>query len=106
MNELHSIKKSFETLNFGGYLIMTIHKLKIDSKYFDAVRKGFKTFEIRKNDRNFEVGDKLILQEYDREKQVCTGYELLAFVTYITNFVQKMDYVVMAIRVNRPKLNQ
>lgn len=84
---------------------MAIHKLKIDSKYFDAVLKGFKTFEIRKNDRNFKVGDKLILQEYDPEKQVCTGYELLAFVTYITNFAQKMDYVVMAIRVNRPKLN-
>lgn len=75
---------------------MAIHKLKIDSKYFDAVLKGFKTFEIRKNDRNFKVGDKLILQEYDPEKQVCTGYELLAFVTYITNFAQKMDYVVMA----------
>ena len=84
---------------------MAIHKLKIDSKYFDAVLKGFKTFEIRKNDRNYKVGDKLILQEYDPEKQVCTGYELLVFVTYITNFAQKMDYVVMAIRVNRPKLN-
>lgn len=84
---------------------MAIHKLKIDSKYFDAVLKGFKTFEIRKNDRNYKVGDKLILQEYDPEKQVCTGYELLAFITYITNFAQKMDYVVMAIRVNRPKLN-
>lgn len=48
---------------------MAIHKLKIDSKYFDAVRKGFKTFEIRKNDRNFEVGDKLILQEYTLKLQ-------------------------------------
>ena len=33
-------------------------------KYFLAVEKGIKTFEIRFNDRNFKVGDVLHLQEY------------------------------------------
>lgn len=37
---------------------MTTHTLKIQKQYADAVLNGTKTFEIRKNDRNFKVGDK------------------------------------------------
>lgn len=40
------------------------HKLKILPQYFKAVQNGNKTFEIRKNDRDFKVGDTLLLQEY------------------------------------------
>lgn len=36
-----------------------IHQLKTESKYFDQIRYGHKTFEVRKNDRNFKVGDYL-----------------------------------------------
>ena len=38
-----------------------IHKLKLLSKYYDDSEKNIKTFEIRKNDRNFKVGDILKL---------------------------------------------
>ena len=41
---------------------MTTHTLKICKKYADAVMSGAKTFEIRKNDRGYKVGDK-----YDEE---------------------------------------
>lgn len=34
----------------------TTHRLKIFVKYADAVLDGTKTFEIRKNDRGYEVG--------------------------------------------------
>lgn len=34
-----------------------IHYLKIDAAQLDALRFGGKTFEIRKNDRNYQVGD-------------------------------------------------
>ncbi|MDS1006420.1 DUF3850 domain-containing protein [Clostridium sporogenes] len=37
------------------------HRLKTLSKYFNAVCDGKKTFEIRKDDRNFEIGDTFIL---------------------------------------------
>lgn len=37
---------------------MTTHTLKICKKYADAVMSGAKTFEIRKNDRGYKVGDK------------------------------------------------
>lgn len=72
---------------------------------------SFLFLELRRKQHYLSDYSKIVLLftvtiKYDREKHVCTGYELLAFVTYITNFAQKMDYVVMAIRVNRPKLNQ
>ncbi len=44
-------------------LIQT-HKLKTLSEYFEAIGRGDKTFEIRKDDRGFKVGDTLILQEF------------------------------------------
>lgn len=42
---------------------MTIHELKTDPEAFDAVANGHKTFEIRYNDRNYKVGDRLILNK-------------------------------------------
>ena len=44
---------------------MTIHELKILPEYFKAQKAGKKNFEIRKNDRDYKVGDKLVLKEYD-----------------------------------------
>ena len=41
-----------------------IHRLKIKPEYFQAVINGTKPFEIRYNDRNFQTGDKIILEEY------------------------------------------
>ena len=40
-----------------------IHKLKTDPEVFKAVVEGRKTFEIRFNDRDFKVGDELVLLE-------------------------------------------
>lgn len=39
---------------------MTTHRLKVLIKYADAIMNGTKTFEVRKNDRNFKVGDKIV----------------------------------------------
>lgn len=58
-----------------------IHNLKILPEYFSAVACGAKTFEVRKDDRQFDVGDVLKLQEYDRE--IYTGRAIDAIATYI-----------------------
>lgn len=43
---------------------MTFHALKTWPEYFAAVVDGRKTFEVRKDDRGFEVGDTVDLHEY------------------------------------------
>ncbi len=43
------------------------HELKILKPYFDAVVSGDKTFEIRKDDRPYKIGDTLILREIGAE---------------------------------------
>lgn len=44
---------------------VVIHELKIAPEYFEAVAKGAKQFELRKDDRNFQVNDLVVLKEYD-----------------------------------------
>ena len=57
------------------------HELKIMPEYFEAVALGNKTFEVRKDDRKYNVGDTLVLQEYSGHS--LTGREITAMVTYI-----------------------
>ena len=47
------------------------HTLKTDPEVYDALHPDQKTFEIRFNDRNFQVGDFLIL-----ERTESTGAEM------------------------------
>lgn len=46
---------------------MKIHKLKTLQPFFDDVVNGIKNFELRKDDRNFQVGDRLDLFEGDEQ---------------------------------------
>ncbi|MFQ2114710.1 ASCH/PUA domain-containing protein [Aeromonas veronii] len=79
------------------------HELKIKPEYFAAVFFGEKTFEIRNNaDRNFQVGDSLLLKAWDGE---FTGDFVEKVVSYITNFEQKPGYVVLGL-VNHHKREQ
>ena len=72
------------------------HELKILPEYFEAVTSGRKRFEIRKNDRNFQIGDQLILKEWNKEG--FTGRSYHSEITYITDYMQKEGYVVLGIR--------
>ena len=62
---------------------MKKHELKIDPKYYEPVVYGEKKFEVRKNDRNYEVGDVILLKEYNGEKKNYTGREIMLEIRYI-----------------------
>ena len=59
-----------------------IHDLKCWPEYFAAVRDGLKPFEVRKNDRDFRVGDTLRLWEFDPKLNIHTGMYCHRRVTY------------------------
>lgn len=46
---------------------MKVHELKTIQPFFDDVFYNRKDFEVRKNDRNFEVGDRLKLVEFGHD---------------------------------------
>ena len=69
-----------------------MHRLKIAPEYFEAQEKGIKNFEIRKNDRDFKVGDLIELAEFKDDKS--TGGTLIRKITYITDYAQEPGYVV------------
>lgn len=71
------------------------HDLKIRPEYFNPVRNGLKTFEIRKNDRGFEPGDTVILREYSGSKY--TGRAVIANIDYVSDFAQQDGFVVFSL---------
>jgi Domain of unknown function (DUF3850) len=62
---------------------MQVHELKSWPDFFDPIFAGTKTFELRKNDRKFNVGDVLRLREFDELKGAYTGREVRKRITYM-----------------------
>ena len=58
------------------------HELKTWIPYFEEILTGNKTFEFRRNDRDFKVGDTLLLREYDHPNLQYTGRQLSVRITY------------------------
>ena len=77
---------------------MKTHELKIKPQYFKDVISGLKTFEVRKNDRNFEVGDIITLREFENGK--FTGKSINVEIVYILNDEEycKESYDVLGFR--------
>lgn len=59
------------------------HILKCWPKYFAAIACGDKMFEVRKNDRDFQVGDWVDLREWLPDEQKETGHFLTVEITYM-----------------------
>lgn len=86
---------------------ISFHSLKTWPEYFDAIVTGRKTLEIRRNDREFYVGDRLGLREYDPDRAEYTGREACVLVTHILHDAPWVPdgYVAMSIRLVAPKTN-
>ena len=88
--------------------MLKIHELKTWPKYFHEVKSGVKKFEIRKFDRDFRVGDELILREFvpenyyedQTEKEYFTGNICHRRIDYLlsdSKFGIQEGYVVLGI---------
>ena len=76
----------------------TIHDVKCWPEYFGLIEFGFKTFEVRKNDRDYQVNDYLRLREWDPKTKEYTGNKTDRRIKYIMfgdQFGVQKGYVVM-----------
>lgn len=80
---------------------MQIHDLKLNQQYYYAVKDGDKTFEVRKNDRNFQTEDLVHFRIVDDDGNDL-GYEIPEY--FIISFVLKVfegltdNYVAFSIK--------
>ena len=58
-----------------------IHEIKILPKYYDAVISNIKHFELRKDDRDYQVGDFVVLKEWENGEY--TGRDTRFKIEYI-----------------------
>lgn len=73
---------------------MASHNLKIHRQHFGPVQLGLKTAELRLNDRDFKVGDWLILNEWDNGY---TGQQVARKVVHISDVCDIAEgYVLMS----------
>ena len=76
----------------------TIHVLKCWPHYYYAIESGKKTWEVRRNDRDYHVGDTLCLRPWSPITKNYLAGELRVRVTYIADISFIMPgYVGMSI---------
>lgn len=63
--------------------VSQVHELKTWPEFFAPVRAGLKTFEVRRADRDFAVGDLLLLREWCQDALEYTGARVTVVVTYV-----------------------
>ena len=76
------------------------HELKIWPEYYTAMMFGNKSFEVRKNDRNYKNGDYLMLREWNPKTKEYTGRTLTRQISYILeggSFMIEKDHVIMSL---------
>lgn len=56
-----------------------VHHVKIWPENFEPVRLRIKTFEVRKNDRNYQFGDLLCLHEWDPYREAIFGDSCISY---------------------------
>lgn len=83
-----------------------IHYIKSWPTQFDAIKSGEKTFEWRKNDRDYAKGDVLVLKKFDpAEGGGFMPEQITVYVTYVMygGFGLPDGYCIMSISHERPE---
>lgn len=84
---------------------MSLISLKTWPEYYQQVIEGFKTFELRKNDRDFKRGSVLLLREWCPSKEDYTGRICSCLVLSVLHggkFGLDEDYCIMSIQLIKP----
>jgi hypothetical protein len=78
---------------------MKTHYLKATPEYFQDVKSGKKLFEVRFNDRDYQAGDTVVLQEWLPHSEQYSGDEITKKITYILDdkVYCSPDYVIMSL---------
>ena len=89
-------------MQLSNEIIKTLeHTKKIQHKYFEDILKNGKKFEIRKNDCDYQVGDFVILVEYDGEKSM--NNLVLVEITYVLKDIPEYgldkDYCIFGFKI-------
>lgn len=69
------------SLSFPSKKEKKVHDIKIGKEFFEDVKNNVKTFELRKNDRDYKVGEILELHEYEAGEE--TGKTCRKLITYM-----------------------
>lgn len=75
---------------------MTTHYLKTVQPFFSRVETGDKTAELRRDDRPYEIGDTLVLQEYDKATEKFSGREITVRITDITRHKDLLEILTVS----------
>jgi len=65
--------------------VSATHEVKSWPKFFEPILRGVRTHELRVNDRNYQVGDWMLLREYDPEISQYTGRDTFVAITSVTS---------------------
>ena len=77
---------------------MKTHTLKIRKIYAMSVLYGQKTFEIRENDRDFQVGDHVKFIVVDDDMEMTDEYEITYVLKDVPQYGLKKGYCVFTIK--------
>ena len=79
-----------------------VHNLKTLNPFFDLVKNRVKRFEIRKNDRDFKVGDFFLLEEFVLTGKQITGRKIIVLISNIlqdeVKFCLRADFCVLSLK--------
>ena len=74
-----------------------IHEIKIEQQYYARIISREKLFEIRFNDRDYQKGDEVILNEIYSDTKHVTGRKLHAVIGFVCTYQQKIGHVVFSL---------
>ncbi|WP_047888555.1 DUF3850 domain-containing protein [Rhodococcus sp. ARP2] len=87
---------------------MTIHTLKLDPQWFDRVANGTKRVEIRRADRDYQIGDQLVMREIE-STMLCDRYterEVTVDVTHVLYIVPGLSEGYVALSISNPRVQE